>query len=311
LSSPELGYRLIGFVDDEWHGTKNLETTGHKLICDLNSFQVYIRDRVVDVVIMALPIKSFYDQALRIISICEQQGILVRYLSSIFDVELPTVKRDQFENYYLIPLSYQTIYGYSSILKRVMDIVFSATVLLLSAPLFIVTAVAIKLTSRGPVFFIQKRVGYGKRKFRLYKFRTMTHDAEKRQAELECLNEAPGPVFKIKNDPRITKIGKFLRKTSIDELPQLINVLKGDMSIVGPRPLPVRDYYGFNQDWHRRRFSVRPGITCLWQVNGRCTIPFDKWMELDMEYIDHWSLILDLKILFKTIPAVFKGSGAE
>jgi len=119
-----------------------------------------------------------------------------------------------------------------------------------------------------------------------------------------------GPVFKIKNDPRITPLGKFLRKTSIDELSQLINVLKGDMSLVGPRPLPVRDYNGFDQDWHRRRFSVRPGITCLWQVDGRSEIPFEKWMELDMEYIDTWSLWLDIKILAKTIPAVTRGSGA-
>ena len=139
----------------------------------------------------------------------------------------------------------------------------------------------------------------------------MVKDTEQKQAELEDLNECSGAAFKIDNDPRITPIGKILRKTSIDELPQLINVLKGEMSLVGPRPLPVRDYNGFDQDWHRRRFSVRPGITCLWQVDGRSDIPFEKWMELDMEYIDRWSLWLDLKILTKTIPAVLQGSGAE
>jgi lipopolysaccharide/colanic/teichoic acid biosynthesis glycosyltransferase len=144
----------------------------------------------------------------------------------------------------------------------------------------------------------------------VYKFRTMGQDAEKKIAELECLNEVSGPVFKIKNDPRITPIGQFLRKTSIDELPQLFNVLKGDMSLVGPRPLPVRDYEGFDEDWHRRRFSVRPGITCLWQINGRSNVSFDHWMEMDMEYIDRWSLALDFKILLETIPAVLKGSGA-
>jgi lipopolysaccharide/colanic/teichoic acid biosynthesis glycosyltransferase len=168
----------------------------------------------------------------------------------------------------------------------------------------------ILLTSPGPVLFTQKRVGLHKRDFLVYKFRTMVVGAEKRQKEIEHLNEVSGPVFKIKNDPRITTVGKFLRKTSIDELPQLINVLKGDMSLVGPRPLPIRDYAGFSEDWQRRRFSVRPGITCLWQVSGRSQISFDKWMELDLQYIDKWSLWLDLQILLRTIPAVLKGEGA-
>ena len=164
-----------------------------------------------------------------------------------------------------------------------------------------------------PIFFFtftQHRLGLSKRRFRIFKFRTMVSDAEQRIGQLEHLNEVCGPVFKIKNDPRITPIGKFLRKTSIDELPQLLNVLKGDMSLVGPRPLPVRDYEGFTQDWTRRRLSVRPGITCLWQIKGRNSIPFEKWMQLDLQYIDKWSVWLDLEILIRTIPAVLKGSGA-
>jgi lipopolysaccharide/colanic/teichoic acid biosynthesis glycosyltransferase len=171
-------------------------------------------------------------------------------------------------------------------------------------------ALLIKLTSAGPVFFAQKRVGLNKREFWMYKFRTMVPNAEKIQEQLLRLNEMEGPVFKIKNDPRITSIGRVLRKTSIDELPQLFNVLIGDMSLVGPRAMSVRDYQFFNEDWQRRRFSVPPGITCLWQVRGRNTIPFEQWMTLDMQYIDKWSLWLDLKILAQTIPAVFRGSGA-
>ena len=143
----------------------------------------------------------------------------------------------------------------------------------------------------------------------MFKFRTMVEDAEQRQAALECFNEATGPAFKIKDDPRITPVGKFLRKSSIDELPQLINVIKGEMSLVGPRPLPLRDYAGFSEDWHRRRVSVQPGITGLWQVNSRDHSSFDEWMKLDLDYIDQWSLLLDVKVMLKTVPALLKGSG--
>jgi lipopolysaccharide/colanic/teichoic acid biosynthesis glycosyltransferase len=174
-----------------------------------------------------------------------------------------------------------------------------------------VVAVLIKILSPGPVFFVQERVGLNKRRFRMYKFRTMVADAEQKLSEVQHLNEVSGPVFKITNDPRLTSIGKYLRKTSIDELPQLISVLKGEMSLVGPRPLPERDFEGFDKDWQRRRLSVRPGITCLWQVNGRSDIAFDNWMKLDMEYIDQWSLWLDVKILAQTIPAVLRGVGAR
>jgi exopolysaccharide biosynthesis polyprenyl glycosylphosphotransferase len=194
--------------------------------------------------------------------------------------------------------------------KRILDIAFSLILLILLAPVFVVVAVLIQLYSPGPVFFRQVRMGLNKRRFLIFKFRTMVPNAEKMMAQLEAHNEASGPVFKIKEDPRITPIGKVLRRTSIDELPQLINVLKGDMSLVGPRPLPVRDYEGFSEDWHRRRFSVRPGITCLWQVSGRSSLPFEQWMKLDLQYMDEWSLWLDMKILAQTVSAVLKGSGA-
>jgi exopolysaccharide biosynthesis polyprenyl glycosylphosphotransferase len=194
--------------------------------------------------------------------------------------------------------------------KRLFDVAVSATLLLVCMPVFLVVAIAISLTSDGPVFFKQTRLGLGKREFKIFKFRTMVVNASEMLARLEHLNETAGPTFKLKNDPRITKVGAFLRKTSLDELPQLINVLKGDMSLVGPRPLPLRDYAGFSEDRHRRRFSVKPGITCLWQVMGRSSILFDEWMALDSQYIDQRTFWLDLKILLQTVPAVLRGSGA-
>lgn len=307
---PELGYHLIGFADQASVAHDMFEKTGYPLVTDFNGFPSFLRDHVVDEVVIALPMKSLYDEASTIAALCEEQGILVRYFSNPFNLKLARSRADQFEDDTIITLTNGRMRGVSHFFKRMLDIAASFAGILLLVPLVLVVGLWIKFTSPGPVFFVQDRVGLNKRRFRLCKFRTMVADAEKRLAELEDLNEVSGPVFKIKDDPRITPIGKFLRKMSIDELPQLINVLKGDMSLVGPRPLPVRDYEGFDEDWHRRRFSVRPGITCLWQVNGRSNTSFDDWMKLDMEYIDHWSLALDLKILLKTIPAVLKGSGA-
>jgi exopolysaccharide biosynthesis polyprenyl glycosylphosphotransferase len=259
---------------------------------------------------MTLPIASLHRHAARIVALCEEQGITTRILSNIFDLKHARIRADEFEGASLITNYRGVAEDWPFLVKQSLDIILSAILLVGLAPLLAVVALLIKFTSPGPALFTQHRLGYNKRKFKIYKFRTMTQDAEQRIKQLEHLNEVSGPVFKIQNDPRITPIGRLLRKTSIDELPQLFNVLKGEMSLVGPRPLPVRDYEGFNQDWQRRRLSVRPGITCLWQVNGRSTIPFDNWMQLDLLYIDKWSLRLDVEILIRTIPAVLKGSGA-
>lgn len=194
------------------------------------------------------------------------------------------------------------------VLKRTADILGAVMLTLLASPLMLATALAIKLDSRGPILFKQVRAGRNGRRFNLYKFRTMTCDAEKKKASLWDCNEMSGPVFKIKNDPRVTRIGRYLRRYSVDELPQLFNVFVGEMSLVGPRPPLPSEVLGY-EPWQRRKLSVRPGLTCLWQVNGRNAIDFSDWMRLDLEYIDNWSLALDAKILARTIPTVLKGSG--
>lgn len=311
---PEWACHVTGFADDSWSGAEDVSAAGFNIVCDIGGLPAFLRRNVVDEVMIALPIRSFHEHASNIAVMCERQGIIVRILSDLFDLKSTQAVAEDFDGAALIS-HYATpaAMGWPIFIKRVLDVVLSASALLLLSPVLILVAILIKLTSPGPVFFIQKRVGLNKRVFNIFKFRTMVADAEKKLAELEHRNEVSGPVFKMKMDPRVTPLGRFLRKTSIDEIPQLINVLKGDMSLVGPRPLQLRDYELFTAagpDWQRCRFSVRPGITCLWQVNGRSSIPFEKWMELDQQYVRKWSLWLDLQILAKTIPAVLKGSGA-
>jgi exopolysaccharide biosynthesis polyprenyl glycosylphosphotransferase len=303
-----------GFVDDQWTGAHNIENAGYNIVSSLNEFPQYLRENVVDEVAVTLPVRSYYEEAARIVQYCQEQGINIRVLPDLYKNNHSNGngngKQKQYQDLN-IGLVETEPHGVSLLIKRVMDVVLSSAAIIALSPIFISIAAAIKMTSRGPVFFIQERVGLHKRHFKLYKFRTMIQDAEEKIRELEEQNEMDGPVFKIKDDPRITRVGKFLRKTSMDELPQLFNVLKGDMSLVGPRPLPIRDYNGFSKDWHRRRFSVKPGITCYWQTSGRNDISFERWMELDMKYIDEWSLLLDAKILLKTFPVVIKGYGAS
>jgi exopolysaccharide biosynthesis polyprenyl glycosylphosphotransferase len=309
-SDPALGYRLLGFVDDEWSGLEAVRDGGYSLACNFEGMRAFLRENVVDEVVMALPMRSRHAHASEVATICEEHGIPLRLTSNLFDLKTARSRSEDFEGDSVVTHYTGALNGWPMVVKRIFDFVVSLVLIVLLAPALLIAAVLVKLTSPGPVLFFQKRLGLNKRRFSICKFRTMVPDAEKRMKDIEHLNEVSGPVFKIKNDPRITPLGRFLRKTSIDELPQLFNVLKGDMSLVGPRPLPVRDYEGFNEDWQRRRFSVRPGITCLWQVGGRNSIAFEKWMALDLEYIDGWSLWLDFQILLRTIPAILKGSGA-
>jgi exopolysaccharide biosynthesis polyprenyl glycosylphosphotransferase len=303
-------YHLHGYVDQEWWDKETHATSQYKLLGNLDTFPELLRNTPVDEIIIALPIASFYQEISRIVSICRHHGIVVRSTSSFCDAGI-------LSNESLAEVPYGTIVihdaswdVWSALAKRSLDFAASLSLLILLSPVLLLTALLIRLTSPGPVFFVQTRVGRGKRLFRIFKFRTMVTNAESMITTIAHLNESRGPTFKAQTDPRITGVGAFLRKTSLDELPQLLNVLLGDMSLVGPRPLPLRDVAGFSEDWHRRRFSVKPGITCLWQVMGRSSIGFGEWMALDMRYIDHWSIWLDLRILLWTIPAVLRGSGA-
>ena len=255
---------------------------------------------------------TYFEQVEAAIHACELEGVEAWLVADFFKTQ---ISRTSFDDFYGRPVMvFRTTpeASWQSALKRPFDFIGAILVLIPGSLLFIVIALLIKLTSRGPVLFCQKRAGLNGRPFTMYKFRTMVADAEQRKQELSALNEMRGPVFKVTNDPRVTRIGRFLRRTSIDELPQFFNVLRGEMSLVGPRPLPVDEVKRFDDFAHRRRLSVKPGLTCLWQISGRNNVnDFKDWVRLDLEYIDNWSIWLDLKILWRTIPAVLAGSGAK
>lgn len=310
VDDPERGYLLLGFVDDPWPGMQVPNDIGMRVVSDFAGLAEFLRRNVVDEVAIYLPFGSFYRHSSAVANLCQQHGITMRLNSDIFGLKTTHWRGEEFNGDQYIATYSGTSDLWPQAVKRMLDVSLAVSALVLLSPLLIFAAIAVKLTSRGPVFFLQERIGLNKRRFKICKFRTMVPNAEKLLPALEKQNEVMGPVFKIKDDPRITPIGKLLRRSSIDELPQLWNVLKGDMSLVGPRPLPVRDYEGFNEDWQRRRFSIKPGITCLWQVNGRSSIPFEQWMRLDLQYMDEWSVWLDLKILAKTVPAIVRGAGA-
>ena len=269
-----------------------------------------LRNQSVDEVLVSLPPKKYGPLVEKIVSRCEEEGIIVRLRAEMFELRTAKTYADELEGLAVLTIMSGPQDDWRLAMKRLIDALGSLILLLMLAPLFALTALVIKLDSPGPIFFAQERVGLSKRRFKMLKFRTMVNGAEKHQGALEQLNEAEGPVFKIKDDPRLTRPGKFLRRFSIDELPQLFNVLKGDMSLVGPRPLPVRDVERIDVASQKRRFSIKPGLTCLWQVNGRSNIGFEEWVRMDLDYIDRWSLGLDILILLKTIPAVLKGPGA-
>ena len=305
----EWGLRIIGIVEEDVSKVGQI-IKDTKIIGTFKDIPEIMHNNVIDEVIFIVP-RSWLDKIKDMLYFCETEGIKVSLGIDLFDLNLAKAKQTDLHGFPLLTFESAPDKIWHLFIKRTADMLFSGIGLLLLAPIFIIVAVLIKLTSSGPVFFKQLRSGQNGRKFNIYKFKTMINGAEDKLSGLLANNEMNGPVFKMKDDPRITPAGRVLRKLSIDELPQLWNVLKGDMSLVGPRPgLPSEvDHY---DNWQRRRLSMRPGITCIWQIGGRNKITdFDEWMHMDLQYIDNWSLWLDLKILLKTIPVVVFGIGAK
>jgi exopolysaccharide biosynthesis polyprenyl glycosylphosphotransferase len=310
---PELGYKIVGFVAESENAFAQWQPNEHrdwKVLGLLENLRTTLTEERVDEIIVCLPLDARFSDITMIVQHARDLGIVVRLMPNFADgTLLKNMFVEEFEDDYVVTLFRERLLM-QLLAKRLIDGFVSIVVLILLLPLMLTVAILIKLTSPGPVFFSQYRVGMNQRQFRLYKFRSMVVDAEARKVELQHLNQRDGPAFKMDNDPRMTKIGRFIRRLSIDELPQLFNVLSGEMSLVGPRPpLPeeVKRY-----EWlFRKRLSVKPGITCIWQISGRNSVSFEDWMEMDHQYIENWSLGLDLKILVKTIPAVLFGSGAS
>jgi exopolysaccharide biosynthesis polyprenyl glycosylphosphotransferase len=305
-SRPDWGLRVIGFVDDE-DSAIDPSLYNAKLF-KFGSMAELVRDQVVDRVIIAYP-RGMLAKLSPVVDVCSSAGIPFTMLADLFGDYLPPPRTAQFGA--LAALDFAPVHHNPLALavKRGIDIFGASVGLVLSAPVLAVCAVAIRWHDGGSIFFRQTRCGLNGRTFTMFKLRTMCSDAEERKADLIDLNECDGPVFKVTKDPRITSVGRILRKLSLDELPQLWNVLVGDMSLVGPRP-PVPQEVVKYQTFERRRLSMRPGMTCIWQVSGRSGIGFDRWVQLDVQYIDSWSLGLDFMILLRTIPAVVRGEGA-
>jgi exopolysaccharide biosynthesis polyprenyl glycosylphosphotransferase len=307
LVHPEWKYKLVGFVDGRYAGPVR---SNNRILGRISDLERILMRQAVDEVVIGLTLKSQYDAIEDVIAICERVGVEVQFDADIFETSVAKrIHSEEHGNTRKIVLK-MVHDDHRHHLKRALDLAGAGIGLILLSPLFLLVAILIKCTSKGPVFFRQERYGLNRRTFHIYKFRSMVLNAEAAQARLEHMNQNSGPVFKIFADPRVTKIGAILRRTSIDELPQLFNVLTGEMSLVGPRPLNLRDVGRFSEGRLMRRFSVKPGMTCLWQVSGRSNVSFDRWIALDLHYIDNWSLLLDLRILALTVPAVVKCRGA-
>lgn len=298
--------------------TKTRAADGIDIVAELNLNQTPIQ-RLVEMLheysvngVIVSANRAYFEQVEAAIRACEQEGVEVWLVADFFKPQISKTSLDDFHGRPMLVFRSTPEASWQGVIKQVVDVVGAVLLMTVGIPIFFAIAIIIKLTSPGPILFRQKRSGINGRPFTLYKFRTMVTNAEQLKHELAAMNEMSGPVFKVTNDPRVTPFGRILRKLSLDELPQLFNVLKGEMSLVGPRPLPVDEVKRFNDLAHRRRLSVKPGLTCLWQISGRNNVKdFKDWVRLDLEYIDNWSLWLDFKILCRTIPVVLTGAGAK
>lgn len=308
-SHPFWGFQIAGILDDS--GREARSVCGHPVLGPLNSIWSYLETNPVDEVVF-IPARRSLDELTPYFEGCEEMGVRTRLALNFFQHTIAHPVLDSYQGVPVVTYSPTREMNTALLIKYAFDRVAALLLLVAFSPLLVATAILIKLTSRSwsdPIFYGQVRCGLNGKTFRMWKFRSMYVNADKELERLKQLNEMGGPVFKMKSDPRVTPVGRWLRKFSIDELPQLWNVLTGDMSLVGPRP-PLPSEVARYDRWQRRRLSMKPGITCLWQVNGRNHLSFETWMKLDLEYIDNWSLGLDIKILFKTIYVVATGYGA-
>ncbi len=307
IAQPELGYRIVGFLDDD--PVKGCVDIGPiKALGPVENLMAVIRAFAIDQVIITLP-WQYHHKILRLMDECEQTGARPRVVPDLFQLSLGGVDVEAINGIPLIGIKQITLTGLNAAVKRAFDLSLAAIGMVLIAPVWLLIALAIRLDSPGPIFFRQERAGRHGKPFTCFKFRSMFIGAEAAVDQLRDKNEASGPLFKIKDDPRCTRVGRFIRRTSLDELPQLINVFRGEMSMVGPRPgLPAE--VARSQEWHNKRLEVLPGITGLWQVSGRSDLSFDEMVLLDIYYAENWSLGADLRILLRTVPQVLFGDGA-
>jgi exopolysaccharide biosynthesis polyprenyl glycosylphosphotransferase len=301
------GLRIVGVIrpDDEEVTSVN----GVKVLGTLSQLHDVLAQNAISQVFMTG--RAWDTSTLReVADTCEEVGVTFSMDANFLGLSVSRADVQDFDGWSVLSFASTPDNADALVIKRALDVIGATFALLIMSPLLALIALLIKLEDGGPIFFVQERSGLYGRKFPMYKFRSMVPDAEARKAALVAMNEMTGPVFKMARDPRITRIGALIRKTSLDEWPQFWNVLRGEMSLVGPRP-PIPAEVARYERWQMRRLSMKPGITCIWQVSGRNTVDFDTWMRLDLEYIDNWSLFLDLKLLLRTVPAVISGSGAR